>query len=206
MLTLAQWQKMFTEADRELVNQSKYFCELDSKIGDGDHGVTIARMAEAMQAYIKDHQPQDVKSFLDDLGMICMNSNGGSAGPLWGTILCGLAGGAPEGKTEIDGPELKAMFKQCASDFKDISKAKVGDKTLVDALYPAIEAALAAGDDTAAIMEAAAQAAVKGADQTVNFAARFGRARNFGEASKGSKDPGAVSLSVLLRSLAKAAH
>ena len=206
MLTLAQWQKMFTAADRELLNQSKYFCELDSRIGDGDHGVTIARMAEAMQAHIKAEPARDIQSFIDELGMICMNSNGGSAGPLWGTILCGLAAGAPAGTTQIDGPELKAMFKQCKSDFADISKAKVGDKTLVDALYPAVAAALAAGDDTGAILEAAAQAAVKGADQTVNLVAKFGRAKNLGEASKGSKDPGAVSLSVLLSSLAAAAR
>lgn len=202
MLTLQELIKMLTAAAVELKAQSKYFCELDSVAGDGDHGLTIGRMADAIKAKLDKEQPTDIKTLLDDIGFLCMGINGGSAGPLWGTIFGGMAEGAPDGKTEVDAAEFKAMLQQAESDFKDISKAKLGDKTMVDALYPALEAGMSCQGDLAAAMEAMAAASEEGADKTKDYVAKFGRAKNVGEQSLGHADPGAVSMSVLFRSMA----
>lgn len=85
----------------------------------------------------------------------------------------------------------------------DISKAKIGDKTMVDALYPALDAGIACDGDAAAIFAAMAEAANKGAEATANMVARFGRAKNVGERSLGAKDPGAVSMALLFSEMAK---
>lgn len=204
MLTLEVLEKMLLNAAVELKDSSKYLCELDSVAGDGDHGVTIGRMADAMKAKIEAHDADNIKDLLDDLSMLFMSSNGGSAGPLWGTVFGGLAEGAPEGAKEVSCDELKEMLSQAKEDFADISKAKVGDKTMVDALYPAIDAAVAAEGDIKSIMQAAAEAAAAGAENTANLVAKFGRAKNIGERSLGTKDPGAVSMSVLFSAMAKA--
>lgn len=108
----------------ELEEKSKMLCELDSVAGDGDHGVTIARMAESMKNKVEAHDSANIKDLLDDLSMAFMNSNGGSAGPLWGTVFGGLADASPEDAKEVSLEELHAMLAQAKEDFEDISKAK----------------------------------------------------------------------------------
>lgn len=206
MLSLEEMKKMLIEAAVELKDKELYFCKLDSAAGDGDHGLTIARMADAVKAMAESDQSPDIRTFLDNVSAICMGINGGSAGPLWGTIFEGMSEGAPEGKKEVSEDELKAMFKRARSDFEDISRAKAGDKTMADALYPAVDAAIAAKGGISEIMDAAAAAAVDGAAKTSDYVAKFGRAKNLGTQSIGHVDPGAVSLSVLLDSMAKALH
>lgn len=204
MLTLELLEKMLLAAAVELKEKSKYLCELDSVAGDGDHGITIGRMADAMKNKIEAHDAENIKDLLDDLSMLFMTSNGGSAGPLWGTVFGGFAEGVEENKTELDMAEVKAMFAQAKEDFADVSKAKPGDKTMVDALYPALDAVAAAEGDLKAVMTAAAGAAVTGAEKTAELAAKFGRAKNIGERSIGTKDPGAVSISILFSAMAEA--
>lgn len=204
MLTLELLEKMLLAAAIELKDQSKYLCELDSVAGDGDHGITIGRMADAMKNKVEAHDAENIKDLLDDLSMLFMTSNGGSAGPLWGTVFGGFAEGVEENKTELDLAEIKAMFAQAKEDFADVSKAKPGDKTMVDALYPALDAVAAADGDLKAVMTAAAEAAVAGAEKTAELAAKFGRAKNIGERSIGTKDPGAVSMSILFSAMAEA--
>ena len=203
MLTLEILEKMLLAAALELKANTRYLCELDSVAGDGDHGITVGKMADAMKAKVEAHDSEDLNSLLDDLGMTFMNINGGSAGPLWGTIFSGWADAVDAGVKEVDAAGLQKMFAQAKEDFMDISKAKPGDKTMVDALYPALEAGMAATDDLKATMEAVAAAAVKGADATADMVAKFGRAKNVGERSLGTKDPGAVSLSILFSAMAK---
>ena len=100
--------------------------------------------------------------------------------------------------------ELQAMLAQAKEDFEDISKAKIGDKTMVDALYPALEAGMAAEGDAKAVFAAMGKAAAEGAEKTADMIARFGRAKNVGERSLGTKDPGATSISILLTAMAAA--
>ncbi len=204
MLNMEILVKMLANAAVELKANDKHLCELDGVTGDGDHGITIGRMADMMKKHLEAPTSTDLNGLLDDLGMLFMGSNGGSAGPLWGTIFSGLASGVEPGKTEVDLEGFRAMLRSAQSEFQDISKAKVGDKTLVDALYPAIDAAHNTEGGLAEVMEAMAGAAEQGADATVNMAAKFGRAKNMGENSKGTKDPGATSMAILLRSMAQA--
>lgn len=203
MLTLELLQKMLLAAAVELKAQSKYLCELDSVAGDGDHGITIGRMADAMKGRLEEGGT-DMKELLDDLSMLFMSSNGGSAGPLWGTIFGGFAEGVEDGAKELDAKGFKQMFAQAKEDFADISKAKLGDKTMVDALYPALDAGMNTDGDLKTVMQAVAAAAKQGADATADMVARFGRAKNVGERSLGTKDPGAVSISILFNSMAEA--
>lgn len=204
MLTLELLNKMLLAAAVELKANSKYLCELDSVAGDGDHGITIGRMADAMKAKLEVADSADMKELLDDLGMTFMGINGGSAGPLWGTVFGGFAEGIDDGVTELDAAGVQKMFAQAKEDFMDISKAKLGDKTMVDALYPALDAGMAATDDLQATMAEIAKVAVAGAEATADMVAKFGRAKNVGERSLGTKDPGAVSISILFDSMAKA--
>ena len=197
MLTLEMLEKMLLAAV-ELEEKSKMLCELDSVAGDGDHGVTIARMAESMKNKVEAHDSANIKDLLDDL------SNGGSAGPLWGTVFGGFADAAPEDAKEVSLEELHAMLAQAKEDFEDISKAKIGDKTMVDALYPALEAGMAAEGDAKTVFAAMGKAAAEGAEKTADMIARFGRAKNVGERSLGTKDPGATSISILLTAMAAA--
>lgn len=206
MLTLQEWKKMLIAAALKLKEESKFLCELDSVAGDGDHGITIGRMADAMKVRAENKESEDIKSFLDDIGMLCMGINGGSAGPLWGTIFSGLAEGAPSGKQEITAAEFKAMLQQAKVDFQDISQAKVGDKTMVDALYPALDAAVGASEDVGEMLQAAAEAATLGASRTKDYVAKFGRAKNVGAGSLGHEDPGAVSISLLFVAMHEAIH
>jgi len=206
MLTIKELQKMLLAAAVELKAKSKYFCELDSVAGDGDHGLTIGRMADAIKQKIEADDAKDIKGLLDDIGMLCMGINGGSAGPLWGTVFSGMAEGAPADKTEVTSQEFCQMLAQAKADFEDISKAKLGDKTMVDALYPALQAGMETEGDVREKMAAAAQAAQEGAAKTKDYVAKFGRAKNVGPASLGHEDPGAVSMSVLFAAMAQALH
>lgn len=173
--------------------------EIDSHFGDADHGVTMTKIAQAIAGSIP--SAGGIKGMLEDAAMEVMMINGGSAVPLWNTWLDGLQEAAPEGD-EISAGELKEMFRQAYETLFALSKAKVGDKTMMDALIPATEAMQAAGDDEAEIFAAAAEAALKGAENSKNFVSRFGRARSYGEATLGTPDAGAVSMSYFFAGLA----
>lgn len=206
MLSLDELRRMLMAAAIELKAKSRYFCELDSVAGDGDHGLTIGRMADAIKVKLEADDADDINGLLDDVGMICMGTNGGSAGTLWGTVFSGMAEGAPEGKKEVSQEEFRQMLQQARCDFQDISNAQIGDKTMADALYPAITAAIANEGSLVEVMDAAAAAAIEGAAKTKEYVAKFGRAKNVGTASLGHEDPGAVSMSVLFEAMAKALH
>lgn len=203
MLTLPILRKMLLNAAVELKANSTYLCELDSVAGDGDHGITIGRMADVMKTMTEEDQPNTMHDLLDELGDAFMGINGGSAGPLWGTIFSGMAEGI-EDQAELTELEFRKMFVQAKEDFMDISKAQVGDKTMVDALYPALDTAIDAHGTLKEIMDAAAAAAVQGAESTSQLVAKFGRAKNMGERSLGTKDPGAVSIAILFSAMAQA--
>ncbi len=175
--------------------------EIDSKFGDADHGVTMAKIAQAVMGSAAAAQG-GVKSMLEDAAMEVMMINGGSAVPLWNTWLDGLAEAAPEGD-ELDAEGLKRMLGHALESLSEISKAKVGDKTMMDALIPATEAALACEGTEAEILAAAAQAAADGAEASRGFVSKFGRARSYGEATIGTPDAGAVSMSRFFKGLAE---
>ena len=175
--------------------------EIDSHFGDADHGVTMTKIAEAVEGAVGAAQG-GIKAMLEDAAMEVMMINGGSAVPLWNTWLDGLAEAAPEGD-ELDAEGLKQMLGHALEELAALSKAKVGDKTMMDALIPATEAALAGQGGADDIFAAAAKAALEGAEASRNFVSKFGRARSYGEATIGTPDAGAVSMSRFFAGLAE---
>ena len=176
--------------------------EIDSKFGDADHGLTMTKIAGAI-AQAVDESDGGIRSMLDDAAMAVMVLNGGSAVPLWNTWLDGMQEGAPEGE-EIDVAGIQAMFDRAFEALDEISGAKVGDKTMMDALIPASQAIAAyAGEDEAGLFQAAAQAAQQGAEASKNFVSKFGRAKSYGEKTLGTPDAGATSMSLFFQGLAE---
>lgn len=175
--------------------------EIDSKFGDADHGLTMAKIAGAIAQAVEEAEG-GIQSMLDDAAMAVMVLNGGSAVPLWNTWLDGLQEAAPEGD-EVSTGELQAMFAHALEALSDISGAKVGDKTMMDALIPASQAIAAYSGDEAGLFAAAAQAARDGAEESKKFVSKFGRAKSYGEKTIGTPDAGAVSMACFFQGLAE---
>ena len=176
--------------------------EIDSKFGDADHGLTMAKIAGAISAAVE-QADGGIQEMLDGAATAVMSLNGGSAVPLWNTWLDGMQEEAPEGE-EIDVAGLKAIFAKALEEFCDMSGAKVGDKTMADALIPASEAIAAyEGGDEGGLFAAAAKAAAEGAENTKRFASKFGRAKSYGQQTIGTPDAGAVSMSCFFQGLAQ---
>lgn len=184
-----------TAAEQELT-------EIDSRFGDADHGLTMSKIAKAVSAAAGESEG-GIQAMLDDAAMAVMVLNGGSAVPLWNTWLDGLQEEAPEGN-EIDTAGIQAIFAKALKALSDMSGAKVGDKTMMDALIPASEAVAAyAGADEAGLFAAAAQAAAAGAENSKNFVSKFGRAKSYGAQTIGTPDAGAMSMAYFFRGLAQ---
>ncbi len=176
--------------------------EIDSRFGDADHGLTMAKIAGAISTAV-DQADGGIQSILDGAAMAVMSLNGGSAVPLWNTWLDGMQEAAPEGD-EIDVPGLKAIFANALEELSDMSGAQVGDKTMMDAIIPASEAVAAyAGGDAGELLDLAAQAAAAGAENTKNFVSKYGRAKSYGQQTIGTPDAGAVSAACFFRGLAQ---
>ena len=184
-----------TAAEQELT-------EIDSRFGDADHGLTMSKIAKAVSAAAGESEG-GIQAMLDDAAMAVMVLNGGSAVPLWNTWLDGLQEEAPEGN-EIDTAGIQAIFAKALKALSDMSGAKVGDKTMMDALIPASQAIAAySGSDEAGLFDAAAQAALQGADASKQFVSKFGRAKSYGEQTIGTPDAGAASMAYFFQGLAR---
>ena len=184
-----------------LWNENKdYLSQIDSRFGDGDHGITIGKIPSLMEKSIEGWEDDDMETFIEDLGDNTMEIGGGSAGPLYGTMIGGLSGPL-EGNRPIDAKILKEMFTECLSAMEDITTAGIGDKTMMDALIPAVDAAQKADDDIMAILKAAKEAAVRGAKESEQYISRYGRARSYKEQTIGTPDAGAVSTSLFFAGL-----
>lgn len=201
LLDKALWSHLLCSAADLLREKSGELSEIDSRFGDGDHGVTIAKIATLIHSSVDSWDSESIKDFTEALGDGIMGVNGGSAGPLYGTLVGGFAVPLDE-QQEIGAPLFKKMLESCRDEMFDISTARVGDKTMMDALIPAVDAALAAPDDIPAILNAAADAAEVGAKASEGFVSKFGRARSYKEQTIGTPDAGAVSTSLFFRGLA----
>jgi dihydroxyacetone kinase-like protein len=193
------WMIRFSElvtADAERLTR------LDSAIGDGDHGSNLDRgLRAAAEALSKDLPPGKV---LITAGRTLVSKTGGASGPLYGTALR-RAGKALGDASEVGAAELGAALRAALEGVQQLGKAEEGDKTMVDALAPAVAAfEAAAGEGLAAAARAALDAAEKGAEATVPLQARKGRASYLGPRSVGHLDPGAASTVLLFRALADA--
>ena len=177
---------------------------LDSAIGDGDHGSAMLRAMEAAEKAVRQAGRTDAGGLLQEIGWGVMSAAGGATGPLLGSFFVGLGEGVVGDGLDCRG--VAAMFEAALANVRKQTPAKVGDKTVIDALVPAVEALRAAADAGAGVGEAvkqAADAAAKGAEATRNMRARLGRARNLGERTVGHVDPGAASMAALFLGFAE---
>ena len=177
----------------------RYLTKLDSEIGDGDHGNNMHRGFRAALERLEGVDASTPADVLKAVSMALISKVGGAAGPLYGTAFL-RASSALANKEEISPEDAAGAIEAALGGVKQRGKAEVGDKTIVDALEPASEAAKhAAGDcSVAKVLRAAAEAAKEGAESTIPLTARRGRASYLGARSAGHQDPGATSTYLLL--------
>jgi len=175
---------------------------LDSITGDGDHGVSVGKISEVIKSCIDNlNGEEDLVDILEELSWAIMNINGGSAGPLYGAFFEGMS----EGASIVANSEealVRNILEGAYKNFNEVSGAKVGEKTMMDAIYPATEALKKESDYEKALYDMGL-AASKGAEETANMIAKFGRAKTLKEKSIGHQDPGAVSFSLVYKGIAK---
>lgn len=189
--------------------QKEYLSELDAALGDGDHGLSMARGFKAVAERLEGAQASDGAS---DIGALCTTTGtvlagsiGGATGPIFGTVFLRW-GSQAKGKEAVGTSDLAQMFEAALEGVQAIGKAQPGDKTMVDALAPATKAVKAAAQEGRSAQDALAAAAVaarRGAEETKSMQATKGRARYQGEKSIGHMDAGAMSLTLILETLSQ---
>jgi dihydroxyacetone kinase-like protein len=184
---------------------ARMLTELDTAIGDGDHGENMMRGFKAVTKKLAaEAAPADLTALFKLVGMALLSSVGGAAGPLYGGFFLALSK-ATAGKQILGKAELQQILTEGLADIQRRGKAQLGDKTMVDALVPALQAFRASPDgDLTPALKAAAEQAHRSAEATIPLQARKGRASYLGERSIGHQDPGATSSWLLLRALASA--
>jgi dihydroxyacetone kinase-like protein len=187
-----------------VLEQNKdYLTQLDSAIGDADHGINMSRGFKKVLEKLPAVAETDIGNILKTTGMALVSSVGGASGPLYGTFF--LRSGAALGtKEELDNDELLKLFQSGVEGIVQRGRAQAGDKTMFDAWSPALESmqqALADGNDTLAALHSAVAAAEQGMRDTIPLIAKKGRASYLGERSIGHQDPGATSSYLILKSL-----
>lgn len=177
--------------------------EMDAACGDGDFGTTIYVAFNSVRKLVEATQSMDVGSLLASAGNSILSTAGGAAGPLFGTFFI-EAGKAAKGKSEVDIADLATMFEQSTRKIRARGGARVGDKTLVDALEPAVNSlkeSAAAGDPMPLALGSAAEAAKAGCETTKRLVAKCGKARYLGEQTLGHVDPGAFVIALIFDTL-----
>lgn len=200
-LTIEAFKAMLDNALKQIKAREDEFSKLDAVIGDGDHGTAIVTALSAIHRIAQNGT--EFKAMLGDMGMGVMLEVSGSTSTLLGAFFLGMSDHAAG--TELDAAGVKAMFAGGLANVQQQTKAQRGDKTMMDALIPAVEAIEASdSDNIKEILTAGAAAALKGAEETIPMKANFGRARNYGERSIGYADSGATSWSCMFAAFAEA--
>ena len=194
---LVRWIRRFAA---EVAEHRDYLTQLDSPIGDADHGANLDRGMTVVLAALEGPPSTTAGALLKRVGMTLVSNVGGASGPLYGTLFLRMAGAAGDVQS-LDGPALAGVFRSGLDGIVARGKAETGDKTMLDALFPAVEALDAALAEHRLLGEAlaeAAKAAETGRDATTPMLARKGRASYLGERSVGHQDPGATSMALLV--------
>jgi dihydroxyacetone kinase-like protein len=191
---------------KTIQDNALYLSEIDGAIGDGDHGINMNKGFTMCKDRLIDKQI-DLSTGLNILGEVLLNEIGGAMGPLYGMFFLGMSN-ACNNKKQIDSIVFKDMLEAAVSELSevDLSKAKIGDKTMMDTLIPAVEAYKTAINNRKNFIESLEEmkiAAEKGKESTKELIAKVGRASRLGERSKGFLDVGAVSSWLILKSIAE---
>lgn len=201
-------EKLFdilSKMSQRIDEEKDFLTDLDNIIADGDHGINMAKGFTEVKNKLPQLSDKDIGTILKTVGMTLVSTVGGSSGPLYGTAFM-KAGALMAGKTEMDTADLIACLKAAIDGIMMRGKAVYGEKTMLDAMIPALEAMeKSSGMDMTAeeILDAGVAAANEGVEYTKTIAATKGRASYIGERSIGHQDPGATSFTVLLDSVAQ---
>jgi phosphoenolpyruvate---glycerone phosphotransferase subunit DhaL len=199
---VSDWIQAFAAAVAE---NKEYLTELDSAIGDADHGINMNRGMQAVLGKMDAAESGDIGALLKNVGMTLISTVGGAGGPLYGTLFLQM-GSSAAGKSDLSGDDWADALAAGVAGVQRRGKAELGDKTMIDALVPAVEAvrsALADGSTLDEALRRSAEAAQEGMTATIPLVARKGRASYLGERSANHQDPGATSSWLLLRTAAE---
>ena len=193
-----------------IVDNAEYFAQLDSVVGDGDFGFSLRNGFEVVKSDLDTFDHASIGAVLKKIGLVISGKVGGVSGPIWGTAFL-RAGVAAGDRTELTPEELIAMLRAAIGGIKQRGESDLGDKTLLDALVPAVDSLEASFADPAtradhgvAALQKAADVAVKAAEDTAPMIAKRGRAAYTGERSIGSVDAGATAIGVILQAISAA--
>ncbi len=204
MSALAQSELVVRTIAQTAVDNEKYFCELDAVVGDGDFGYSLARGFEIVLSDWDDLGYTDPGTLLKKTAIVLTKRIGGTSGPIWGTAFL-RAGGSLSSADPVDGAAVITALRAAIEGIKARGNADVGDKTLLDALVPAVDELEAAlGEGAAVALERASGAARTAAENTKGMLARRGRASYTGERSRDSADAGAIGVAVMFEAVTKA--
>lgn len=193
--------EILKQIGEQIQMEKDFLTELDNVIGDGDHGINMARGFKEVEKKLADLSGKDIGSILKTVGMSLVSTVGGASGPLYGTAFM-RAGVAVGAKTEIDGNDFIAALEAAIGGIEMRGKAHEGEKTMLDALIPALNAikkSYAENNDFKAALTRGVEAAEKGVEYTKTIIATKGRASYLGERSLGHQDPGATSACLMLK-------
>jgi dihydroxyacetone kinase-like protein len=185
----------------EIELKTDYLTSLDQAIGDGDHGISLRSGFRLVSDRIEELRGQDAGKILKTVGNLLISTVGGAVGPLYGIAFI-RAGSVVDGKTEINMIDLVKMFESAEQGIVEIGKATVGEKTVLDAIHPAVLAIKKASEEKKSIVEAltmSVSAAKEGAESTIDMIAKRGRSSYLGDRSKGHQDVGATSSYLILK-------
>ncbi|MBF1989697.1 dihydroxyacetone kinase subunit DhaL [Fischerella thermalis] len=197
---ILQWLQTFAIVVEE---NKDYLTELDAAIGDADHGINMERGFKKVVTQLPTVADKDIASILKMVSMTLISTVGGASGPLYGTLFL-RASAVVADKQELSDQDMLAILQAGLDGVVGRGKAQLGDKTMVDALSPAVTVfgqAVAAGENILSAMQKAVAAAEKGMQDTTPMQAKKGRASYLGERSVGHQDPGATSVYLMLQSL-----
>lgn len=193
---------MIVYVAEQIIESKPLLTEIDSKIGDGDHGIGMAGgMQKAKEKVLTAENKGDVYALFEAAGKAMLMSMGGASGVIFGSLF--MAGAKSiEPKAELDSCDIAAMMQRSLEAIKTRGKAEVGDKTMVDALQPAVEAMnTTCNKGLIPMLRAAEMAAAEGVEKTKQYQARFGRAKSLMERAVGHQDAGATSVWIILRAM-----
>lgn len=193
---------MLLSAGQLLGEHTDRLSDIDSRFGDGDHGITIGKISKLIAKEVPQWGDESLAQLFDNLGTAIMAVRGGSAGPLYGTMVSGLGAKLGPDEMTLDADGIRRMFAGSLESMEEITKATIGDKTMMDSLIPAVRIAQTAQGDAKAILEAAAEAAEAGSKASEDFISKYGRAKSYKEKTIGTPDAGAVSTALFIRGLA----
>lgn len=204
-LTYAQVREMLIYVADQVIASKDYLTEVDSQIGDGDHGLGMERgMKKAREKLLTMESGSNVYALFQEMGKTMLMSMGGASGVIFGTMFMGGAKGKAESES-LNAEQLAELMADSLAQIKERGKAQVGDKTMVDALEPAVDAmkACAGQGDLGDMLAKAEEAAKQGVENTKNCQAKYGRAKSLMERAIGHQDAGATSTWIIFRAMSE---